>query len=232
MSSEDPETQTQSSLPQSQYTDAGNDEPSEQQPLELSGSRSLKQAYINEKAAPELLQYAAALVADTQEGLTRQEALLEEWDSDREQDLVANILRCEMQRVRYLLRGYLRTRIRKIERHVMAILDDSEETQKLSAQERAYSLEYFRQFGRHMTTQLLDHLPKAFDGMARESSESDRKDMVDHPDLERHVFCRVLEDCGDIDAGEVTVPFKQGDQYVVSYQYIQQLLAADYVNLV
>lgn len=61
---------------------------------------------------------------------------------------------------KYNLGGYLRTRLRKIEKHVMAILDNSTEVAKLSAQEKAYALEFFRQFGRYMGTQLLDHLPQ------------------------------------------------------------------------
>lgn len=219
------------SVDDSQRTDFSLSGSSQQQPIQLPGTRSLKQAYINEKAAPELLRYAQELVADTQEGIAKQEALLDEWDSDREQDLVAGILRCELQRVRYLLRGYLRTRIRKIEDYVMAILDDPAETAKLSAQEEAYAFEFFRQFGRHMSSQLLEHLPKSFEAMAKECSESETKDMVDKPDLESHVFCRVLEDCGDVDVGITTIPFKQGDLYVVSYQWIRQLLAEDYVNL-
>ena len=37
-----------------------------------------------------------------------------------------------------------------------------------------------------------------FESMVKESSASERKDMVDAPDLERHVFCSVLEDCGSV----------------------------------
>lgn len=33
--------------------------------------------------------------------------------------------------------------------------------------------------------------------MAKESIESTTKDMVDKPDLEQHVFLRVIEDCAD-----------------------------------
>jgi len=37
-----------------------------------------------------------------------------------------------------------------------------------------------------------------FRELVRESSASADKDMVDRPDLDRHVFCRVLEDCGHV----------------------------------
>lgn len=34
--------------------------------------------------------------------------------------------------------------------------------------------------------------------MAKQSSASPDKDMVDRPDLEAHVFCRVLDDVGEV----------------------------------
>ena len=61
--------------------------------------------------------------------------------------------------VRYLLRGYLRVRLAKAEEHVMALLDDAEALERLSAKERAYASQYFRLFGRQMKACLLEHLP-------------------------------------------------------------------------
>mmetsp|Transcript_1880 Transcript_1880/g.5497 ORF Transcript_1880/g.5497 Transcript_1880/m.5497 type:complete len:229 (+) Transcript_1880:305-991(+) len=213
-----------------QQTDNGYEPPSE-----LSGAHSLKQAYINEKAAPELLQYAQELVDSTQKGITEQEALLDEWEGDREKDLAAGIIRFELQRVRYILRGYLRTRLRKLEQYVMALLDDPQALTRLSSQEAAYAREFFRLFGRHMKSALLDHLPENFTSMAKQSSASPDKDMVDRPDLEAHVFCRVLDDVGEVatdDNAETSVYFRKGDQYVVSYKWIRQLLADNSVILV
>lgn len=62
--------------------------------------------------------------------------------------------------MRYLLRGYLRTRLRKLEATVMAVLDDEEATQRLSAKELAYAGQYLRLFAGHMNSSLMEHLPE------------------------------------------------------------------------
>jgi GINS complex subunit 4 len=62
--------------------------------------------------------------------------------------------------VRYLLRGYLRTRLRKLEMHVMAVLDDEDASQRLSEKELAYAGQYLRLFAGHMNSSLMEHLPE------------------------------------------------------------------------
>ena len=51
-------------------------------------------------------------------------------------------------------------------------------------------------FGRHFKELVLKHLPASFTNFVKESDSSASKDMVTEPDLETHVFCRVLEDQG------------------------------------
>lgn len=38
-----------------------------------------------------------------------------------------------------------------------------------------------------------------FQDLVKESSASAGKDMVDRPAMDKHVFCRVLEDCGHVE---------------------------------
>lgn len=61
--------------------------------------------------------------------------------------------------MRYLLRGYLRARLRKLEAHVMAVLDDEDATRRLSAKELSYAGEFLRLFAGHMNGSLMEHLP-------------------------------------------------------------------------
>lgn len=37
-----------------------------------------------------------------------------------------------------------------------------------------------------------------FNSLVKESAASEQRDMIDSPDVESHVFCRVLTDCGAI----------------------------------
>lgn len=61
-----------------------------------------------------------------------------------------------------------------------------------------------------------------FEGMAKESVESTTKDMVDKPDLEQHVFFRVIEDCPDdtdVGCGVVTLSDCLTDLLSVTLSY-------------
>lgn len=50
-------------------------------------------------------------------------------------ELIRSIYLQELNRVRYMMRAYLRCRLLKIEKYVMHILDNEEEQEKLSSQE-------------------------------------------------------------------------------------------------
>lgn len=50
-------------------------------------------------------------------------------------ELIRSIYLQELNRVRYLMRAYLRCRLLKIEKYVMHILDNEDEQDKLSSQE-------------------------------------------------------------------------------------------------
>lgn len=51
-------------------------------------------------------------------------------------------------------------RLRKLETHIMAVLDDEEAVQQLSSKELAYSSQYLRLFAGQMNNCLMEHLPE------------------------------------------------------------------------
>lgn len=53
----------------------------------------------------------------------------------QESELLRSIYLQEVNRVKFLMRGYLRCRLWKVEKYVMYILDNEEEQEKLSSQE-------------------------------------------------------------------------------------------------
>ena len=59
--------------------------------------------------------------------------------------------------------------------------------------------EYFILFGKHMKNSVLRHLPPEFNQLAKQSEASEGRDMIPEPDLSKHVFCHVIEDCGAIE---------------------------------
>ena len=56
-----------------------------------------------------------------------------------ETELVKSIYIQELNRIKYMLRAYLRCRLLKLEKYVMYVLDNEEEQQKLLPQELRYA---------------------------------------------------------------------------------------------
>jgi hypothetical protein len=59
--------------------------------------------------------------------------------------------------------------------------------------------DYFKSSVRHMKTSMLDQMPPEFSSAVRQSNMSEGNDMLMVPNLDKHVFVRVLEDRGTID---------------------------------
>ena len=104
--------------------------------------------------------------------------------------------------VRYLLRCYYRLRVHKIEEHAMYILDNAGVKARLSEREDAYAQEYFMLQGTHLKQTIGSQLPEAFASLVRQVGAQPEKDMMPAPDLDKHVFCRVLEDLGQVPVDE------------------------------
>lgn len=155
-----------------------------------SDAELLKSALMNEKAAPEILQFETDLIERIESNMDYQVsfARLEEFvlgtaaaaDSfdallfvalqdeqiellkEREDmKLLVEIFMSELSRVRYLLRVYLRVRLQKVERHVMYILDSADVAARLSEREAQYARDFFVLFGSHMKAAAANHLPGA-----------------------------------------------------------------------
>ncbi|RKP27635.1 hypothetical protein SYNPS1DRAFT_20885 [Syncephalis pseudoplumigaleata] len=76
----------------------------------------LTQAWINERATPELLPYERQLMATLEEQLVAQVNKVDRWrDQAMEQHaLEMTLYQTEVERVRFVLRSYLRTRLHKV----------------------------------------------------------------------------------------------------------------------
>ena len=67
-----------------------------------------------------------------------QEQRIDQYDNP-EQELPRTVYRTEVDRIKYLLRSYLRTRLKKVERYCLFILDNEEAQQMLSPKEMQYA---------------------------------------------------------------------------------------------
>ena len=88
--------------------------------------------------------------------------------------------RTEVKRINYMLRVYLRTRLRKIESFVLHILDNADMYARLSPQEQEYARSYTDAMDHLFTSSVLTHLPENFDSLLKQSNASEEQDMGTH----------------------------------------------------
>eukprot|EP00580_Thalassiosira_gravida_P016491 CAMPEP_0201657740 /NCGR_PEP_ID=MMETSP0494-20130426/880_1 /ASSEMBLY_ACC=CAM_ASM_000839 /TAXON_ID=420259 /ORGANISM="Thalassiosira gravida, Strain GMp14c1" /LENGTH=343 /DNA_ID=CAMNT_0048134633 /DNA_START=15 /DNA_END=1046 /DNA_ORIENTATION=+ len=169
----------------------------------------LKGLWTSELACPELLPHDAETVLDAEE-LTRQEEVIDELLRRSKQQkaqqrmgmgrssfggadngasgelasLAAQITRMDLDRTRFMMVDLARTRMAKIENHA---LHNRTLVDRMTEEETAYLRAYGELLEKHYRRTVLDHLPK------KAWKSLDEPEMIDSPNLEQFVFCRVLE---------------------------------------
>jgi len=165
----------------------------------------LKHLWISELTSPELMPHDSETVALHVEVLAGQEESVDDlWGMSRVHhgdggrgngrtgdgptgemaSLMAQILKMDLDRTRFMLVDLARSRMAKIENHA---LFNRELVDRMTDEEVNYLKQYGELLERHHRRTVLNHLPK------EAYRKLDEPEMIDSPDLEQFVFCRVLE---------------------------------------
>lgn len=180
------------------------------------------QRWITEKHAPELLMYYGELVDVLKEQVKNQEEMLE--DNEDENPLAKRIKLMEIDRIRYVLHEYHRVRLQKIERHFLHLLQDPDRHQILSEHEIEYLKTYTNLLESHFNDEFLLKVHKTF-----RSLTSQEEEMVDHPNLNKHVFVKITQnDIGTYDVGDSqTEDLREKSIWIARYGAFRELVAND-----
>ncbi|CAI8031390.1 DNA replication complex GINS protein SLD5 [Geodia barretti] len=146
----------------------------------------LEEAWQNERFAPELLEHKTEVVDCVLEQIKEMEENLSHVGRG---DFVAGIHRLELDRVQYVLRSYLRTRLEKIERHVLHVLEqeaDGSSSSRLSPEELVFAKEYADNMEAHLQSLVLQHMPSNLQKL-------DHSKAVSRPNMDSYVFVRAVE---------------------------------------
>ena len=175
---------------------------------------TLKRAWNDEKNAPILLKFKSTEVADFQTLLASREREIEEMEhsanesGDGNEMLLSAIGREELNRAKYVLRSYLRTRIKKIQQFPVHVLQqwkeknekNPEETDVISEKEHEFTLALVKAYEEHAQSVLANFpLPEYRDAFMEfvEGKKNEELTMVSHPnEANKMVFIRILEDVG------------------------------------
>eukprot|EP00931_Biecheleriopsis_adriatica_P077207 TRINITY_DN50818_c0_g1_i1.p1 TRINITY_DN50818_c0_g1~~TRINITY_DN50818_c0_g1_i1.p1 ORF type:complete len:253 (+),score=50.78 TRINITY_DN50818_c0_g1_i1:37-759(+) len=190
----------------------------------------------NEKYAPELLPFDTEVVEDMSEVLEFVADSLEEDRAEGEQDPNDPDFRLrslDLDRMKYILRDYLRIRLWKLSQWPQHYLEPKNQS-LLSAAERTFLNEYWENKKLYLENRLLSALPRNNQGLA---DKSDLLDMVRKPDLEKFVYVRIKADVGEIEVPpslsgptqessgtQKPLPLDEGNTYLLRYCLVRPFL--------
>jgi GINS complex subunit 4 len=191
----------------------------------------LTQAWINEHHAPDILPYKTRLISTIRSKISGQQEWIEARmdDARPEERFTTMLYQTELERVKYTIRAYLRTRIGKIERCHSYILSRPDVLARLSPSEAIYTRQY-----KALTTTLyvqgvLSDVPPQLQVLPDNA--------VMEPHVDQLVFCRVKEDVGEYQLGTVhleddgRILMQPSNVFALSYKSIRALVDNGDVDL-
>ncbi|KAL9936112.1 hypothetical protein V8E36_004954 [Tilletia maclaganii] len=199
----------------------------------------LSRAWMEERGAPDLLQWKGDVVESVIDQIEQQVTILDSLSADpstsQEEHFRLSLVQLDVERARWLLKAYLRTRLRKIETFAKHIISNPNTQHRLSDVELGYVKKYNELQTAHLTASVLSYLPASMRGLADNVaglSGGPSGNMVVQPDLDEPAFIRCRRDCGQLRLpdGEM-VELVQGSIHLLRYSSVQYLVEQGRVEM-
>ncbi|EGZ13769.1 hypothetical protein PHYSODRAFT_355017 [Phytophthora sojae] len=194
---------------------------------------NMRTLWVNELNAPEILPYNEEMVTEMLEQIRNQQEYVDSVYEDRaqlteEKSFVNKLYQMEIDRLRYTVSSYLRTRLRKIEKFAVHILSDAALTQRLSLKERNFAQQFVMLFESHVNELALNKFADDYRSLTAEG-------MVTEPNLDSFVFCEGKEGAEAVQVDEKGGDFVQmhpADRYVLRYRSIKSQVESGQIELI
>ncbi|XP_064421759.1 DNA replication complex GINS protein SLD5 [Latimeria chalumnae] len=194
----------------------------------------LEEAWLNEKFAPNLLEDKSEIVECVMEQLNYMEENLRR---AKKGDLKVSIHHMEIERIRYMLSSFLRSRLKKIEKFFPHVLEKEKTRAEgdpsfLSPEEFAFAKEYVANTETYLKNVALKHMPPNLQTI-------DLLKSVPKPNLDSFVFLKVKERQENIlvepetdEQKEYVIDMEEGSQHLMRYKTIAPLVTSGAVQLI
>ncbi|GME80919.1 unnamed protein product [Ambrosiozyma monospora] len=187
--------------------------------------QALTQAWIQERTIPEVLPYEEDLLERILERMRKQIEFIELnsielQKHEREIKLLLVIVESELDRVQFLIRSYVRTRLMKIDQFSVYIRSNEQELKKLSGNETVYMERHLDLLMELYNRQFLKNLPESLQAL---DEGGGLVHMVEKPDLHMPVFVKCGENGMVMIEGEEVELEKEGI-YVMRYSAVKELV--------
>lgn len=188
--------------------------------------QALTIAWTTERHSPDILPYKHALLEAANEKLRFQIEMVETLNiEDSKSAFRLVIVQTEMERVRFLVRSYLRTRISKIDRFLMFCSREAAIVGRLSPVERHYAEKHQAVLERHLHNSFLRDFPETGQLQKLDDTGAAGMSMIDKPDLHKAVFIKVVRDLGQrVKIGMEQIDLDVHSIVLIRYNIVQQYL--------
>ncbi|KAI5858500.1 hypothetical protein BZA05DRAFT_345671 [Tricharina praecox] len=197
--------------------------------------QNLTTAWVAERTAPEIMPFQAALVERLTERIRQQIELVETetGNLDPTSNFRLILIQTELERVKYLVRAYLRIRMHKIDKYSFHILSNASVRSRLAPSEISYLKSHLALLNNHYLSSFLRNFPEQ---LRRLDDTAGGISMVEEPDMDSAVFCRVVRNVQDavvrIPGTDTEFELAKDDVYVVRYSAVREFVVSGDVELI
>ncbi|KAL4072048.1 hypothetical protein J3A83DRAFT_4358361 [Scleroderma citrinum] len=191
--------------------------------------------WMNERHAPDILPTEEDLLSRLLDHIRSQsetvQLLRSDPSSSEEEHFRIMLVQTEVERVKFIVRSYLRTRLFKIEKYARYIMTNPEVQQRLSQSEVDHARRFARLTDQHFYHTVLQSLPESQQTLDDEPPFI--PSMITEPDKTRAVFVYARQNCPPVRLPDGTVlEMQKGHISLTPYSVVEQLVARGEVELV
>jgi GINS complex subunit 4 len=193
-----------------------------------------------EKQAPEILQYKQELVTQLDDQINNQQNVLSEMKVTAKENFFLDIYKLEIERMKYMLKSYLRTRLSKIEKLYLHIIRH-DKAEMLSDAEIQYAWNYFSNKKEHFEGCFANSLPGSFKDFVEDNGKENdthpnnpvNPELVTPPDVQKFVFVKPNKTGKvQLNDGEPDLTLKVDDILLLPYAYAHELIENNTAEMV
>lgn len=193
---------------------------------ETSDLQALVRAWITERSAPEILPWPDSLMERVLRRINQQIDLVElqTGNTDPKTNFRLIIIQTELERFKFLVRSFLRTRIAKIDKHALYILKTASLCSRLSLSELQYVKTHQSILEAHYHSSFLSQFPTSLQKL---DDTAGGISMVEQPDVDKAVFLRALRHFDTpvfVEGTDMGFQMRKGDIYVVRWSAIREMV--------
>ncbi|KAI0065215.1 GINS complex Sld5 component [Artomyces pyxidatus] len=206
------------------------DVPADESPLQ-----QLIRHWMNERHSPDILPGQEDVLGGLLDHIRRQSntvhLLRSDPDSSEEEHFRIMLAQTEIERVKFVVRSYIRTRLYKIEKYARYIANTPEVQERLSQAELNHAQTFANLTEDHFNISVLQALPEHQRGLDDQTPFT--PPMIPEPDKSRAVFVHALDDCPPVRLPDgTTLRIQKGQIVLTPYAVVEQLLGIGSVELV